>query len=170
MDRMPEANSFEIFHMYSERLAENWGLSSASDPRLPAIIASDSNTPRKFLALFAQSTEKDILERLASNPNTPEDVMIGLAEHYEQSVREAAANNNQAPNVVSESLAQDESLNVRFAVASNPHSSEKALETLENDWNPYIVRRARKTLTKLDSVKRVKPGKGDHVSKRTVAK
>lgn len=152
MDRMPEANSFEIFHKYSERLAEDWGLPSASDPRLPAIITSDSKTPRKFLALFAQSTEKDILERLASNPNTPEEVLIGLADHYEQSVREAAANNNEAPDAVSESLAQDENLNVRFAVASNPHSSLKALESLQEDWNPYVVRRANKTVNKLKAM------------------
>ena len=153
MDRMPEANSFEIFHKYSERLADDWGLASSSDPRLPAIMTSDANTPKKFLALFAQSTEKDILERLASNPNTPEEVLIGLADHYEQSVREATANNNMAPDVVSESLAKDENLNVRFAVASNPHSSTKALEHLSEDWNPYVVRRARKTINKLKAVK-----------------
>lgn len=149
MNKGSGTNSFELFHKYSERLAEKWGLSSASDPRLPSIITSDPNTPQKFLALFAQSSENDILERLASNPNTPEEVLIGLADHYEQSVRVAAANNNKAPDTVSESLARDESINVRFSVASNPHSSQDALERLEEDGNPYVVRRARKTLENL---------------------
>lgn len=147
-------NSFELFHKYSERLAAKWGLSSASDPHLPAIITSDPNTPRKFLALFAQSTEKDILERLAANPNTPDDVLLGLADHYDAAVRLALANNNCAPDKVVESLVEDESVNVRFTVASNPHSSKRALEALESDCNPYVVRRASKTLNRIKSLKK----------------
>lgn len=147
-------NSFELFHKYSERLAEKWGLNSASDPHLPALITSDPNTPRKFLALFAQSTEKDILERLASNPNTPDDVLLGLADHYESSVRLALANNNCAPDKVIESLVEDDSVNVRFTVASNPNSSKRALEALEDDTNPYVVRRASKTLNRIKALKK----------------
>ncbi|MBI1271883.1 hypothetical protein GC174_15770 [bacterium] len=145
-------NSFELFHKYSERLAAKWGLNSASDPHLPAIITSDPNTPRKFLALYAQSTEKDILERLAANPNTPDDVLMGLADHYDSAVRTALANNNCAPDKVIESLVEDESVNVRFTVASNPHSSKRALKALERDCNPYVVRRASKTLNRISAL------------------
>ncbi|MCA9814464.1 MAG: hypothetical protein R3C24_02345 [Cyanobacteriota/Melainabacteria group bacterium] len=147
-------NSFELFHKYSERLAEKWGLNSASDPHLPAIITSDPNTPRKFLALFAQSTEKDILERLAANPNTPDDVLMGLADHYDSAVRLALANNNRAPDMVIETLVEDDSVNVRFTVASNPNSSKRALEALEDDNNPYVVRRASKTLNRIKALKK----------------
>lgn len=147
-------NSFELFHKYSERLAAKWGLNSASDPHLPAIITSDPNTPRKFLALFAQSTEKDILERLAANPNTPDDVLMGLADHYDSAVRTALANNNSAPDEVIESLVDDDSINVRYTVASNPNSSKQALEALEGDSNPYVVRRASKTLHRIKALKK----------------
>lgn len=130
---------------YCRRNYKLLGLRSINDPDLPEVLCADSHTPRRFLALYAQSSESELLELIASNPNTPESVMAGLAFHYVASVRAMAASNKMLSISLSESLAFDESAFVRFALASNPRSSRLALELLQKDNNLWISKRATKT-------------------------
>ena len=148
----PEISTFELFQEFSDKLVKEFDLNSKSDSELPKIITSDKRTPEDILALFAETGNKEILERIACNPNTPKSVLMKLINHKSTDVRIACANNNKAADCVSEELAEDESLNVKFAVASNPHSSGKALNKLEDDENPYVARRASKTLTRLEAL------------------
>ena len=138
----PIKNLVETFNEYCQRKYKYLGLSSFNDPQLPDLICSDSHTPENFLALYAMSTECDLLEKLAANPNTPIEVLAGLAFHYETSVRAKTASNAKISITLSESLAIDESLPVRFVVASNPQSSARALKLLQTDLNKFVANRA----------------------------
>lgn len=135
----------ESINDYCRRTFKTLGLRSVNDPELPEAICSDKHTPKRFLALYAQSSESELLELIASNPNTPESVMAGLAFHYVESVRAMAASNKKLSTSLSESLAFDESAFVRFALASNPRSSKLALQLLQKDSNLWISNRATKT-------------------------
>lgn len=137
--------SRESINDYCRRNFKVLGLRSINDPELAEVICSDVRTPRRFLALYAQSSESELLELIASNPNTPESVMAGLAFHYVASVRAMAASNKMLSISLSESLAFDESAFVRFNLASNPRSSKLALELLQKDSNLWISKRATNT-------------------------
>lgn len=141
----------ESFQSYCHKRAIQLGINEFDDHLMPEIIIADSNTPGRFLALFAQSSECRLLERLSANPSTPNEVLLGLAYHYENSVRLSVAKNMNSSNTVSESLAKDESINVRFAVASNRNSSIKALKMLQSDRNVFISKRANTTIRSIQN-------------------
>ena len=146
------SDSKETYLEYCQRAYKLFGLSSFSDPELPEVICTDAHTPQRFLALYAQSSESNLLNKLASNPNTPQDVLAGLAYHYETSVRVMTASNSRISVALSESLALDESCSVRHSVASNLSSSVEALRLLRTDLNRFVSKRANNTLDKLKTM------------------
>lgn len=127
----------------------------------PSLAAALQPTPRQATR---SSTKQDILHigRLAGRNRGIQNVLVKVAETAEaptvladlagaarSEVRMAVADNAYTPCGVKAGLAKDNDVDIRFALAENHGTPLEVLQSLQEDQNPYVAERAKKTLERL---------------------
>ncbi len=118
---------------------------------LPGVLAADPCTPASILALLAQTTELDVLEKIGANPSTPHEVLLRLSLHQEFEVKNAIIDNPNASDDVIEILTGDEDADIRYAVAENHNIAIRFIVHLCDDVNPFVANRAERTLSRVSN-------------------
>lgn len=112
-------------------------------------IATDSNTPVKFLQMLANDEDYYVRSGVAKNLTTPIKLLEMLANDEEYTVREAVAGNPNTPIKLLEKLSNDNEDWVRRGVAFNINTPITLLEKLSNDRIASVRRAAAITEHKL---------------------
>ena len=119
---------------------------SIADTILAELAPDAINTSTHFMPEHERAQR--LLVRLAESVRT-ERTIEELARHEHPEVRIAVTENLHTPDRIMLSLAADSHLDVRYAVADNPRSPVEALLLLEENENPYVADRARRTIANL---------------------
>ncbi|MBX9691468.1 MAG: hypothetical protein K2Z81_03725 [Cyanobacteria bacterium] len=118
---------------------------------LPGVKAADPCTPASILALLAQTTELDVLEKVGANPSTPREVLLRLCHHQDSEIRNAVIDNPNIPDEALEILTNDDDADIRYAVAENHNIALRFIEHLCGDYNPFVAARAQRTLCRVSN-------------------
>jgi len=103
---------------------------------LRSSLSRDRYIDPKLLALLASDTNRDVLVALASNPSTPPAVLKRLAK--DKKLQYSLAWNPSTPDDILGKLASNSDEGVRMAVASNPSTPFGTMQRLAKDKKPYI--------------------------------
>lgn len=129
----------------AQRAAESIRESGCS--QLKSMIASNPQTPGDLLDFLSHVSHSSILVRIAENPQATKETLSRLAFHDDSDVRCAVVDNSNTPDSCYKRLVNDESADVRYRLAENPHAPLTSLYNLLKDENPYVVQRAKLTIT-----------------------
>ena len=109
------------------------------------------NEPGNWTCYSAGDSTAEWVMQAAENPSTPADILGMLAESCNVEVRMAVGDNGNASLETMMILVEDESADLRYQLAENHNVHESVLELLSKDSNPYVARRAQKTLARMEA-------------------
>jgi hypothetical protein len=115
-------------------------------------VAGDCSTkfePADWTCYSAGENTSDRVMKSAENPATPPEILNMLAESCNLEVRKAVADNPSTQLETLMMLALDESADLRHQLAESHNIHYSVLRLLSRDSNPYVVRRAERTLARL---------------------
>lgn len=114
-------------------------------------LANATTTSPEVLEILSHSDVVSIVEAVAANRATSQDTLAWLLKHPSAEVRIGLLDNPNLPYSIQRRLVFDENADVRYAMAENHNIVRQMLEVLAKDDNPFVVSRAQKTLSRLET-------------------
>lgn len=115
------------------------------------IQAGACDTAAEDLSYLAKSRHAIVRRRVAENEESPEKVLRTLSKDRSAEVRMAVGLNKACPVDLIKNLSEDESPDVRYRIASTSYIPLTILKLLVKDTNPHVAKRAKETLSGLES-------------------
>lgn len=112
------------------------------------IMAGAPETSISSLELLAHCNDELVRRRVCENSHCSVELLCEMADDCSPEVRIAVCHNSSTPVAVLQKLLDDPSVDVRYSLSTNYSLPLSYLKQLMEDENPYVARRATKTLSK----------------------
>lgn len=112
------------------------------------LIAGNPNTPARVLEKLARDSDATVRRHVAENAACPESILERLCIDSNSEVRVTALSRSNYPRGRMDELLESNDLDALYMIAESYDSDDMTIHILVRHPNPYISRRALKTIAK----------------------